>query len=322
MHRDQTQKDKRRINVDLTFLGTGAAWGLPELNCNCLICQELRRKNERRDRTSLLLSGETTLLMDCGPDAKYQLSRNNVDRIDAVLISHEHGDHYMGLDELFAYKRNSSRTAFSAIPVFLTAKSWEVVGPRFGYLENMGVIETHKIAPGKWFRYKDFNIFPFKTDHGSFAMGSVGFVVRFKNQHGIDVRLAYTSDFMGLPDIPQELIYPDYLVIQSFWLNEPRYNRPHHMSFQRAIEFIDRLKPKKDTFLVHIGDADRVEGDPANDTAKKYEPKDPLKPLKGGDPYPVPLSQSQWKETVNTIISDRGLPYHITVAHDDLRLLI
>ena len=94
------------------------------------------------------------------------------------------------------------------------------------------------------------------------------------------------------------------------------------MSFQRAIEFIDRLKPKKDTFLVHIGDADRVEGDPANDTAKKYEPKDPLKPLKGGDPYPVPLSQSQWKETVNTIISDRGLPYHITVAHDDLRLLI
>ena len=313
---------KGGLHVDLTFLGTGAAWGVPELNCDCLICKKHRQNGERRERTSLLLSGETTLLVDCGPDAKSQLSRCKVDRIDAALISHEHGDHYMGLDELFAYKRNSPRTVFNPIPVYLTAKSWEVIGQRFGYLENVEVMKTHKIEPGNWFSQGEFNIFPFKTEHGSFAKGSVGFVIQFKNEHGVDVRLVYTSDFIDLSDVPPELICPDYLVIQSFWLNEPRHNRPNHMSFQRAIQFIEKLKPKKDAFLVHIGDSDMVEGDPANNMAKKCEPAEPLRPLSGGDPYPIPLSQAQWQKTVNEVVSDRGLPYKVTVAHDDLRVPI
>ena len=65
-----------------------------------------------------------------------------------------------------------------------------------------------------------------------------------------------------------------------------------------------------------------VAGDPANINAKKYEPKDPLRPLSGGNPYPVPLNQEQWQETVNIIIRDRGLPHKVTVAHDDLRVCI
>jgi phosphoribosyl 1,2-cyclic phosphate phosphodiesterase len=308
--------------MDLTFLGTGGAWGVPELNCECLICREHRQKGERRGRTSFLLTGETTLLIDCSPDARDQLSRQKVKRIDAVMISHEHGDHYMGLDELFAYKRNSQRADFSPIPVYVTDKSWEVIVLRFGYLEDMAVIKTHKIEPGKWFRQNEYKIFPFKTEHGSFAKGTVGFVIQFKNQQGVDVRLLYTSDFMDLPDVPLELIQPDYLVIQSFWLNEPRHNRPHHMSFQRAIPFIERLQPKRETFLVHIGDADMVESDTANNTVKKYEPKEPLTPLSGGGPYPIPLNQEQWQETVSEIMSDRGLPYEVTVAYDGLNIRI
>jgi phosphoribosyl 1,2-cyclic phosphate phosphodiesterase len=304
--------------MNITFLGTGAAWGLPELNCHCLICGEMLRKGEKRQRPSLLLSGETRLLIDCGPDIRSQLSKNKVGRIDGILISHEHGDHYMGLDELFAYKRSVARKAYSPIPVYLTAKSWEVIGPRFGYLEEMEVIKTHKIGPGKWFSHGGFEVFPFKTYHGSFAKGSVGFIIKFMNQTGEEVRLAYTSDFSELPEVPFELLRPDYLVIQSFWLNEPVKNRPHHMSFQRAIHYIDRLQPKRETFLVHMGDTDMVAGDPANNMAKKYEPKDPLRPPSGGAPYPVPLNQAQWQKTVNQIMSERGLPYKVTVAYDDL----
>jgi phosphoribosyl 1,2-cyclic phosphate phosphodiesterase len=308
--------------MDLVFLGTGGAWGIPELNCQCIICQELRRIGERRERTSLLLSNDTTLLIDCSPDAKAQLDRNKVDNINAVLISHEHGDHYMGLDELFAYKRNAPRADFRPIPVFLTARSLNVINTRFGYMEEMGVLKWCRIASGKWFKQGEFEVFPFKTEHGSFAMGSVGFVIAFNNQAGTRVRLAYTSDFMDLPEIPSELSEPDYLVIQSFWLNEPCENRPHHMSFQRALDFIARLKPKKDTFLVHIGDADMVAGDPANITAKKYEPKEPLRSPSGGEPYPIPLNQTQWQKTVEEIISERDLPYKVIVAHDDLRIRI
>ena len=304
--------------MDITFLGTGAAWGLPEIDCDCRICREMRQRGEKRERPALLLSEETTLLIDCGPDARTQLLRNQVNRIDAVLISHEHGDHYLGLDELFAYKRNATRGAFRPIPVYLTAQSWEIIGQRFGYLEQMGVIKIREIEPGKWIRQGEFDIFPFKTDHGGFAKGSVGFVIKFENQSGEGIGLVYTSDFMDLPEVPPELLHPDYLIIQAFWLNEPLNNRPHHMSFQRAIHFIERLKPEKETFLVHIGDADMVAGDMANNTVKKYEPKDPLRPLSGGEPYPIPLNQAQWQKTVDQIMADRGLPYKVTVAYDDL----
>lgn len=308
--------------TDITFLGTGGAWGVPELNCDCLICREIRRQGEKRERTALLFSNKTTILIDCGPDIRSQLSRHGVKKIDAVLISHEHGDHYVGLDDLFAYKRNCPKDAYCPIPVYVTSKSWEVIGRSFAYLEQMDVIKTHKTEPNKWFVQGDFKVFPFKTNHGLFAKGSVGFAVKCKNKLGQDVRLVYTSDFIDLPEVPPELICPDYLIIQSFWLNEPVNNRPHHMSFQRAMHFIGLLKPKVETFLVHIGDADMVAGDPANSMAKKYEPKDPLRPLAGGDPYPVPLNQVQWQETVNQVMSDRGLSYKVTVAYDGLSIRI
>lgn len=308
--------------MNITFLGTGGAWGVPEINCKCLICSEMRKREEKRERSALLISNKTNLLLDCGPDIRAQLMRNRIDRIDGVLISHEHGDHYMGLDELFVYKRNVSRDSFRPIPVHLTAESWEIIGPRFAYLEQMEVIEIKKVKPGKWFQQGEFVVLPFKTEHGNFAKGSVGFGVRTKDQFENEIRLVYTFDFMDIPEVPPELINPDYLIIQSFWLNEPITNRPHHMSFQRAIHFIDLLKPKKETFLIHIGDADMVKGDSANNNTKKHPPKDPLRPPSGGGPYPIPLNQEQWQKTVKRIMSDFGLPYKVKVAYDDLSVCL
>ena len=243
-------------------------------------------------------------------------------RIDGVLISHEHGDHYMGMDELFAYRRNSLKDTWRPVPVYLTPEAWNVVSPRFAYLEQMDVIQSHLIEPGKWFTHEEYEVFPFRTEHGAFAKGSVGFVVRAKDRRGSEKSLVYTSDFMDLPEVFPEMTGPDYLIIQSFWLNEPVNNRPHHMSFQRAIHFIELLKPGNGTFLVHIGDADMVPGDPANRNLKKYEPKDPLRPPAGGDPYPIPLNQEQWQQIVDRIVRDRDLPLKVTVACDDMRVSI
>ena len=309
--------------MDITFLGTGAAWGVPEMNCECAICREMRAQQERRDRTSIFLTdGDATLLIDCGPDAREQLSRNKVKRIDAVLISHEHNDHYIGLDELFVYKRVLPEEAFSPIPVYLTRKAREVVKARFAYLEKLGVIRFAEIEPGQWFKQGPFRIFPFETDHGNFAKGSVGFVIQGRDRSSANTRLLYTSDFCGIPEIPPELVGCEYLIMQSFWLNEPVDNRPSHMSFQSAIDYIKRLKPQKETYLVHMGDADRVPGDPANHMAKKYEPKDPLTPPRGKDPYPIPGNQAQWQKTVDQILLDHGVPHAVTVAHDNLRIRI
>jgi len=310
----------RETEMELVFLGTGAAWGLPELHCTCKICEEMRRRGEKRTRTALLMKSASTLLIDCGPDIRSQLSHQPSRVPGGVLITHEHGDHYIGLDELFVYKRLTSRGAFEPIPVYLSGTSWEIIGRRFDYLEEMGVIKTVLIEPGRWFTHREYRIFPFKTDHGSFAAGSLGYLITSRRPDGEEVRVLYTSDFMELPDLPKEILRPSYLVIQSFWLNEPEQNRPRHMSFQRAIPFIARLEPRKETFLVHMGDADMVPGDTANDMLKKYRPLDPLRPPGSDTPYPIPLNQEQWQETVNRILRDRNLDYRIIVAQDGLEI--
>ncbi len=308
--------------MELTFLGTGAAWGLPELACDCMVCREMRARREKRTRTSLLLKDRHTLLIDCGPDAREQLTRHAVSDIDAVFISHEHNDHYIGLDELFAFLRNRPNGGFEPIPVFLTGPACNVVRRQFAYLEELQVIKNVIIDPEIWFRVNEFEAFPFHTDHGDFAKGSVGFLVRVTGNSGRRTSLVYTSDFKDIPDMPEELVEPDYLIIQSFWLNEPVENRPSHMSFQRALSFIETIRPRKGVFLVHMGDADRIPGDPANDTKKKYEPLDPLKSLLNGEAYPIPMNQEQWQEIVNRVVADRNLPYSVTVAYDGLTVSI
>ncbi len=309
--------------MEITFLGTGSAWGLPEINCDCGICTEMRANDEKRGRTSILLTErQDTLLIDCGPDAREQLWQNQVAKIDGVLISHEHNDHYIGLDELFAYKRVLPKELFSPIPVYLTPKTKEVVKTRFEYLEKLGVVRFLDIEPGEWFSQGPFRVFPFKTDHGSFAKGSVGFIVACGGGSDEEVRVLYTSDFAGIPELSSELVGCDYLIMQSFWLNEPVLNRPSHMSFQNAVPYIKRLKPRKETFLVHMGDADRIPGDPANHMAKKYEPKDPLKPRGSEKPYPIPKNQAQWQQTVDQIISEMGIPHGVTVAVDGLKVKV
>jgi phosphoribosyl 1,2-cyclic phosphate phosphodiesterase len=302
--------------MNLTFLGTGGTWGLPELNCDCMICRDMRQRHEKRERTAFLLSGRSNLLIDCGPDIASQLSRHAVRHLDGVLITHEHGDHYIGLDELFPYKRTSPRGEFTPIPVYMSSGSWRIIKMRFGYLEQMEVIKVHEVALKRFSQVAGFEVFPFKTEHGSFAKGSVGYLI--KNVEGRFFRLVYTSDFMSLPEMPEELFHPDYLILQCSRLNEPVKNTPHHMSFQRAMEFMNLLKPTREIFLVHIGDGDPVPGDPANTMTKKREPANPLTPPGSSHPYPIPKNQEEWQSLVNLILSDHNLSFKCTVAYDGL----
>jgi len=283
-----------------------------------MICRDMRQRREKRERTALLLEGRSSLLIDCGPDIAAQLSRHSVRRLDGVLITHEHGDHYIGLDELFSYKRSAPRGEFTPIPVYMTPETWETVRMRFGYLEEMQVIKVHEVTPKRFSPVAGFDVFPFRTDHGAFARGSVGYLI--KNRSGTPFRLVYTSDFMNLPDIPEEIGQPEVLILQCSRLNEPVKNTPQLMSFQRAMEFMKLLKPTREIFLVHIGDGDQVPGDPANTMTKKREPADPLTPPGSSHPYPIPKNQDEWQSVVNRILSDYNLNFKCTVAYDGLTI--
>ncbi|MBS1237744.1 MAG: metal-dependent hydrolase, beta-lactamase superfamily, partial [Deltaproteobacteria bacterium] len=189
---------------------------------------------------------------------------------------------------------------------------------RFGYLEQMGVIRVHEVTPKSFSPVAGFDVFPFRTEHGAFARGSVGYLI--KSRSSTPFRLVYTSDFMSLPEIPEEIVHPDYLILQCSRLNEPVKNTPQLMSFQRALEYMKLLMPTREIFLVHIGDGDQVPGDPTNTMTKKREPANPLTPPGSSHPYPIPMNQDQWQSVVNQILSDYHLNFKCTVARDGLTL--
>ena len=100
-----------RRNLTLTFLGTGTSLGVPMLGCDCEVCSSIDKRDIRL-RTSCLLTFDKIncktnkpwqLVIDAGPDFRYQMLRERVQYLDAILLTHEHRDHIAGLDDVRAY---------------------------------------------------------------------------------------------------------------------------------------------------------------------------------------------------------------------------
>ena len=305
--------------MQIVFLGTGSAWCTPEYSCGCAICKKMSELGEERTRTSVLIEGEETILIDCGPDLRLQMKANRMNRPDAILITHEHGDHYLGMDDLLVFRRSVPVAEWNPIPVYATEQAWKTIEMRFGYL--LGTLIEKRIAvPGECLQGLQARITPFKTFHGPSASGSVGYVYE-TNVSGNYFKLVYTSDFMNVEEELPLLKEPDILIIQANWLNEPEFNRPHHMSFQSGMSYIKKWMPRKATYLVHVSDMDYVPGDPGNGFMKKIPPASPLKDPASGEPYPIPRCHDEWQQLVNIVATDYELPMPIFVARDDMKVI-
>ncbi|MBU1452985.1 MAG: MBL fold metallo-hydrolase [Proteobacteria bacterium] len=308
--------------MELIFLGTGGAWGLPEHRCPCATCRHLRAIGESRTRTSLWLDGPARVLIDPGPDLRAQMVREDLPRPDAVLVTHEHGDHYLGLDELLCFRRNLPPDSWRPIPVYATAQAWEQIEPRFGYLLG-SLLEKRLAEPGRELTGAPFGpelaALPVKTFHGAMAKGSVGYVLTLATAGG-PYRLGYTSDMVRVEE-PQGFAGLDLLVCQSHFVHEPAVNRANHLSLQNALPLIAAWRPGR-VFLAHISCQDFIPGDDeANAMLKKYAPGDPLKDP-DGKPYPVPQDQGQWQALVERVFAGHGLAMPVRAAHDGLRVAL
>ena len=274
--------------MQLIFLGTGGAWGLPEHQCPCATCRHLRKEGQARTRTSLWLEGPARVLVDPGPDLRAQLMREDLPRPDAVLITHEHGDHYLGLDDLLCYRRNLPPEQWQPIPVYATEATWEQVEARFAYLLG-SLLEKRLAVPGQDLVGAPFGpelaVRPVKTDHGPIPKGSVGYIFTLATQNG-PYRLGYTSDMLHPLD-PEAFAEMDLLVCQCHFVHEPAHNRANHLSLQRALPQLASWRPGQ-VFFVHLSCQDYIPGDEAaNAMLKKYAPADPLRDP-DGQPYPIP----------------------------------
>ena len=111
------------------ILGSGSSQGLPRIACDCATCASTDPRDRRLRASALLAWGARRLVIDCTPDFRAQALAADLDRLDAVLLSHEHQDAIGGLDDL----RRFNEIAGDYLPIYGFAETLEAVVPRFAY---------------------------------------------------------------------------------------------------------------------------------------------------------------------------------------------
>jgi phosphoribosyl 1,2-cyclic phosphate phosphodiesterase len=230
--------------VKLTFLGTGTSFGVPQIGCNCEVCRSPDPR-DRRTRTGGLVEtdGGALLLLDTPPELRLQLIAAAVDRVDAVLFTHDHADHTHGIDDL----RAVSVRRGAALPIYGPADSLDRLARRFPYifddrmrpLPGTSKPEGHSnpLEPGRTVRIADVDVTPVAVPHGP--------VTVFAYRIGA---LGYVTDAKRLPeDAVSQLRGVRVLVINALFRTE----HPTHLSIPEAVSAA-RLVGAQRTYLTHL----------------------------------------------------------------------
>jgi len=212
--------------------------GVPTLGCHCAVC-ESTDPHDRRTRPSVLLSyGGRNVVVDTSPDFRYQAMRAQIDRLDAVLYTHGHADHILGLDDIRPY--NIKQRA--VVPIYAARDTLGILKRQFSYIFEEGqpgsilpLVELREIdGPFDLFGVK---VVPIPASHG--VQPVLGF--RFGNA-------AYLTDFSSVPQSSKALLRG----LDDFILDALRYvPHPTHSNVEQSLALVEELKPKR-AWFTHI----------------------------------------------------------------------
>jgi phosphoribosyl 1,2-cyclic phosphate phosphodiesterase len=225
--------------VKITVLGSGTSVGVPTPGCHCDVCQSSDPRDNRLRPSVLVQYGGRNVVIDTTPDFRTQVLRAHVDLLDAVLFTHSHADHIMGLDDVRPFNfRQKAR-----IPIFASAETLGAIQRCFQYIFNGGEqqssvpqIETHTLNGGS-FELFGQEFMPVKLLHGRAAI--YGF--RFG-------RAAYLTDHSEIPPESMELLRG----LDVLFLDALRH-RPHptHSTVEHSLNTVAELAPRR-AFFTHI----------------------------------------------------------------------
>lgn len=237
------------IPLTITMLGSGTSVGIPCLGrAGWGTCDPSEPKN-RRQRCALLVQSETTtILVDAGPDIRNQLLPHELERIDAVLITHTHSDHIAGIDDLRVFYWPDRKE----VPVYASAEHGTDLKERVPYLfEKNPFSPSYFIPPfilseinaGDTLKIGDISIDVLYQHHG--ATFSFGFIFNDVCGYSTDVKEHPETNFQQLAEIP-------------LWIVESLRKKEHqaHADYDTTFRWIERVKPER-AVLTHLGmDAD------------------------------------------------------------------
>jgi len=152
--------------MECLILGCGGSNGVPELNCLCSVCVSNDKKNCRTRSSITIMHNGHTLLIDTGPDLRQQALSNNLRVVDAVLYTHAHFDHVVGIGDLKNLRQNNK-----TIPAFMDRETCDSIVSQFGYafskLGNEYDPMLHAEVFSEEILFGDMRIIPFRQKHGS-----------------------------------------------------------------------------------------------------------------------------------------------------------
>jgi phosphoribosyl 1,2-cyclic phosphate phosphodiesterase len=227
------------VSFRITVLGSGTSVGVPTIGCRCAVCCSIDPRDKRLRPSIYVKFGDRGVLIDTTPDFRQQALRAQIERVDAILFTHSHADHIMGLDDVrpFNFKQGG------VIPIYGSAETLENIRRCFHY-----IFDNHKSESSRprlvthTFDSAPIDLFgieftPIRLCHGK---GTVyGF--RFGSA-------AYLTDHSDIPEESMELLSG----LDVLFLDALRH-RPHptHSTVERSLQSVEKLAPRR-AYFTHI----------------------------------------------------------------------
>lgn len=229
-------------SLRLTFLGTGTSLGVPIIGCSCEVCSSLDPKDKRLRASALITTDKgTQICIDSGPDFREQMLREHIDKLDAVLITHEHRDHTAGLDDIRPFNYMQQRP----MPIYGNKEAFAGLKKMFYYAFEQSLypgipeFELHEINPhnNETIKFKELEIIPVEVLHAK--LPTLAYRIG---------KLAYVTDAKYIvPEQEAKLQGVDVLVVNAL-RKEEHFS---HFNIDEAVALSRRINAKT-TYLTHL----------------------------------------------------------------------
>lgn len=226
--------------MKVTFLGTGTSQGVPVIACTCDVCRS-SDPHDRRLRSSICIeTGSLRIIIDCGPDFRQQMLREDIRSIDAILITHGHKDHVGGLDDVRAFNYINSRPA----DVYATMTVQRIIRREYAYAfekdayPGVPEINLHRITRSPFY-IQDQKIIPVQAIHYR------------NNRHVFGFRIndfTYITDAVEIEEKEMKKIRGSRVVVLNALRKKKHYS---HFCLEEALSLMKELRPEQG-FLTHI----------------------------------------------------------------------
>ena len=222
------------------FLGTGTSQGIPVIGCECEVCLSGSPLDKRLRTSAYVEIKDTRILIDIGPDFRQQALVHDITDLQAILLTHQHNDHIIGMDDIRPINFKQRRD----MPVYGRSDVLREVQQRFSYVfeadpypgaPRLEPIRIEGLGP---FDCAGIEVQPVLLEHGNIPV--LGYI--------FEKRLAYLTDMKTISDEEiKKVERVDILILNAL------HHRPHHshLNLSEALALIERIRPQT-AYLTHL----------------------------------------------------------------------